>query len=217
MVMETVSIPIFSYAKGSTVSVATKDEEKTFNVSDSIAEQLVQLNVRKGDVIWIDAQTGEVSKIGKAKDFEGAKTYDIDTVRRVDIPTGPIKKEKETTITVTLHDLDLNVAARNISITAPFSFFTEREINSDIRQNVDKLVKDMISRGEGELVPGVLFIDDAHMLDIEAFSFLTEALESDLAPILILATNRGITKIRGTNIESSHRMVLDLLDRLFPL
>jgi len=194
--------------------LATKDEEKTFNVSDSIAEQLVQLNVRKGDVIWIDAQTGEVSKIGKAKDFEGAKTYDIETVRKVDIPTGPIKKEKETTITVTLHDLDLNVAARNISITALFSFFTEREINSDIRQNVDKLVKDMISRGEGELVPGVLFIDDAHMLDIEAFSFLTKALESDLAPILILATNRGITKIRGTDIESPHGMPLDLLDRL---
>ena len=196
------------------IVLATKDEERTLSVSDSIAEQLVQLNVRKGDVIWIDAQTGEVSKIGKAKDFEGAKAYDIETVRRVDIPTGPIKKEKEITITVTLHDLDLNVAARNISITALFSFFTEREINSDIRQNVDKLVKDMISRGDAELVPGVLFIDDAHMLDIEAFSFLTKALESDLAPILILATNRGITKIRGTDIESPHGMPLDLLDRL---
>ncbi|BAB65571.1 MULTISPECIES: RuvB-like helicase [Sulfurisphaera] len=196
------------------IVLATKDEEKTLNVGDSIAEQLVQLNVKKGDVIWIDAQTGEVSKVGKAKGFEGAKTYDIETIRQVDIPTGPVKKEKETTITVTLHDLDLNVAARNISITALFSFFTEREINSEIRESVDKLVKDMINRGEAELVPGVLFIDDAHMLDIEAFSFLTKALEADLAPILILATNRGITKIRGTDIESPHGMPLDLLDRL---
>ena len=32
------------------------------------------------------------------------------------------------------------------------------------------------------------------MLDIECFSFLNRALESDLAPILIMATNRGITK-----------------------
>lgn len=196
------------------IVLATKDEEKTLTIGDSIAEQLVQLNVRKGDVIWIDAQTGEVNKIGKAKDFEGVKSYDIEAVRRVDVPSGPIKKEKETTITVTLHDLDLNVAARNISITALFSFFTEREINSEIRQNVDKLVKDLIARGEAELVPGVLFIDDVHMLDIEAFSFLTKALEADLAPILILATNRGITKIRGTDIESPHGMPLDLLDRL---
>lgn len=196
------------------IVLATKDEEKTLNIGESIAEQLVQLNVRKGDVIWIDAQTGEVNKIGKAKDFEGVKSYDIETVRKVDIPGGPVKKEKETTITITLHNLDLNIAARNISITALFSFFTEREINSEIRQNVDKLVKDLIAKGEAELVPGVLFIDDAHMLDIEAFSFLSKALESDLAPILILATNRGITKIRGTDIESPHGLPLDLLDRL---
>ena len=32
------------------------------------------------------------------------------------------------------------------------------------------------------------------MLDIECFSFLNRALESDMAPILIIATNRGITK-----------------------
>ena len=32
------------------------------------------------------------------------------------------------------------------------------------------------------------------MLDIECFSFLNRALESDMSPILIMATNRGITK-----------------------
>lgn len=40
----------------------------------------------------------------------------------------------------------------------------------------------------------VLFIDEVHMLDIECFSFLNRALESDMAPILVMATNRGITK-----------------------
>lgn len=40
----------------------------------------------------------------------------------------------------------------------------------------------------------VLFIDEVHMLDIENFSFLNRALESDMAPVLIMATNRGITR-----------------------
>jgi TIP49 P-loop domain len=53
--------------------------------------------------------------------------------------------------------------------------------------------------GKADIVPGVLFIDEVHMLDIECFSFLNRALENDLAPILVVATNRGITKIRGTN------------------
>lgn len=62
-------------------------------------------------------------------------------------------------------------------------------------------------------MPGVLFIDEVHMLDIECFSFLNRALESDQAPIVIMATNRGITKIRGTNYLSPHGLPLDLLDR----
>jgi TBP-interacting protein len=206
--------PYAAIPREATITLATKDDERTLNVGDVIASQFMRLNIRKGDVIWIDAETGEVSRVGRAKGFEGAKTYDIDVLKQVEIPTGPVRKEKEITFTVTLHDLDLNVAAQNLTVTALFSIFTEREITQDIRKQVDKLVKDMVNRGEGELVPGVLFIDDAHMLDIEAYSFLTKALESELAPILILATNRGITKIRGTDIESPHGMPLDLLDRL---
>lgn len=62
------------------------------------------------------------------------------------------------------------------------------------------------------------------MLDMECFSFLNRALESDTAPVVIFATNRvkyynliffkGITNIRGTNYKSPHGMPVDLLDRL---
>ena len=41
-----------------------------------------------------------------------------------------------------------------------------------------------------------------------------QALESDLSPVLITATNRGIAKIRGTQYKSPHGIPLDLLDRL---
>lgn len=53
------------------------------------------------------------------------------------------------------------------------------------------------------------------MLDIECFTFLNRALESTLAPIVILATNRGMSSIRGTEIISPHGIPVDLLDRLF--
>ncbi|MEM3819300.1 MAG: RuvB-like domain-containing protein, partial [Nitrososphaerota archaeon] len=65
-----------------------------------------------------------------------------------------------------------------------------------------------------EIIPGVLFIDEVHLLDVEAFSFLNAAMESELAPILIFASNRGVTRVRGTDIESPHGIPLDLLDRL---
>merc|ERR1712226_1757776 len=53
-----------------------------------------------------------------------------------------------------------------------------------------------------------------HMLDIECFSFLNRALESDSSPIVIMATNRGITNIRGTDYKSPRGIPLDLLDRM---
>ncbi|EDW95353.2 uncharacterized protein Dyak_GE19593 [Drosophila yakuba] len=57
-------------------------------------------------------------------------------------------------------------------------------------------------------------IDEVHMLDIECFSFLNRALESDMAPVVVMATNRGITRIRGTNYRSPHGIPIDLLDRM---
>ena len=52
------------------------------------------------------------------------------------------------------------------------------------------------------------------MLDIECFSYINRAIENEMSPILIIATNRGITKIRGTNELSPHGIPIDLLDRL---
>jgi RuvB-like protein 1 (pontin 52) len=54
------------------------------------------------------------------------------------------------------------------------------------------------------------------MLDLEAFTFLNRALESPLSPLVILASNRGNTHIRGgSNLPpSAHGIPSDLLARL---
>ncbi|KAG0484723.1 hypothetical protein HPP92_008614 [Vanilla planifolia] len=52
------------------------------------------------------------------------------------------------------------------------------------------------------------------MLDIECFSFLNPALENEMVPILVIATNRGITTIRGTNYCYPHGIPTDFFDRL---
>jgi DNA helicase TIP49, TBP-interacting protein len=53
------------------------------------------------------------------------------------------------------------------------------------------------------------------MLDIECFTYLNRALESTISPIVILASNRGHTVIRGTHeISAPHGIPPDLLARL---
>jgi RuvB-like protein 2 len=53
-------------------------------------------------------------------------------------------------------------------------------------------VADWREEGKADIVPGVLFIDEVHMLDMECFSFLNRALENETAPVVIFATNRVI-------------------------
>jgi RuvB-like protein 1 len=56
------------------------------------------------------------------------------------------------------------------------------------------------------------------MLDIECFTYLNRALESPIAPILILASNRGVCTIRGSdNARAAHGIPLDFLYRLIAI
>merc|ERR1719409_2370886 len=88
------------------------------------------------------------------------------------------------------------------------------EITEKLRGEINKVVNKYIDQGIAELVPGVLFVDEVHMLDIECFTYLNRALESTLAPIVVFATNRGVCTVRGTEILSPHGVPVDLLDRM---
>ncbi|RLE54707.1 MAG: TATA box-binding protein [Candidatus Methanomethylicota archaeon] len=196
------------------IKLKTKSEVKTLTAGSSIATEIISKGIGEGDVIWIDAETGRITKVGKCREYEGEK-YDIEAENLVSMPEGSVLKEREFVYTVTLHDLDVRMQSRSGGIfSLLFGGREEKEIPPDIRQEVDNLVKKWVDEGRAEIIPGVMFIDEASALDIEAFSFLSRAMESELSPIIILATNRGVTKIRGTDIEAPHGIPLDVLDRL---
>lgn len=205
--------PYLQRVLGATVKLRTRDEEKTLRVPAEIAQQFIELGVEEGDVIMIDEETGVVTVLGRG---EGGEQYDVAVKRRAELPKGPVYKEKEIIRFFTLHDVDVSLARQRGLISAMIFGFAEevKEIPDEIRRQTDEIVKKTIEEGKAELVPGVLFIDDAHLLDIETFSFLMKAMETEFAPIIIMATNRGIAKIRGTDIESPHGIPQDLLDRL---
>jgi TBP-interacting protein len=207
--------PYLKVPKEARVTLVTKDDSLTLTVGEEIVSQLLRLGVKRGDLIWIDAETGLVHKVGRVKGIEKAKYYDVDVWEvSEELPKGPVKKEKEITRVLTFNDLDLAVASQRLSIIGFLGVELEREVDEEVRKAVNSQVKKLIDEGRAELVPGVLFIDDAHLLDLESFAFLSKVLESEFAPIIIMATNRGMTKIYGTDIESPHGIPLDILDRL---
>jgi RuvB-like protein 2 len=52
------------------------------------------------------------------------------------------------------------------------------------------------------------------MLDIECFSFLNRVMEVNNSPTIILATNRGVTTIRGTKNKGYFDYNIDLMECL---
>merc|ERR1712078_343305 len=156
-------------------------------------------------------------RVGRSDSY--ATEYDLEAEEYVPIPKGDVHKKKEIVQDVTLHDLDMANAKPQsgqdlMSIMGSVMKPRKTEVTEKLRLEINKVVNRYIDQGIAELVPGVLFIDEVHMLDIECFTYLNRALESTLSPIIIFATNRGVCTIRGTDIVSPHGMPVDLLDRL---
>jgi len=197
------------------ITLKTTKQEKTIEAGASIAQQIIQQGITEGHVIQIDAETGRVANLGLSLESTKGKTYDVDTSQKIPRPTSDVLKEKEFVYSLTLADLDeLNARQRSGGFFSLFFGGSEsKEIDTEVRMAVDQQVKEWVDSGKAFIHPGVLFIDDSHLLDLEAFSFLGRALESELVPIIILATNRGVTTIRGTDVKSPMGFPLDLLDR----
>uniref|UniRef100_A0A1B6E6I5 RuvB-like helicase n=1 Tax=Clastoptera arizonana TaxID=38151 RepID=A0A1B6E6I5_9HEMI len=200
------------------IGLRTAKGTKQLKLDPSIYESLTKEKVEPGDVIYIEANSGAVKRQGRSDTF--AAEFDLEAEEYVPLPKGEVHKKKEVIQDVTLHDLDVANARPQggqdiLSMMGQLLKSKKTEITDKLRKEVNKVVNKYIDQGIAELVPGVLFIDEVHMLDIETFTYLHRALESAIAPIVIFATNRGKCLVRGTDdIISPHGVPLDLLDRL---
>lgn len=194
------------------LTLCTTEMETVYDLGTKMIEALEKEKVSAGDVITIDKASGRITKLGRS--FSRSRDYDAmgPQTRFVQCPEGELQKRKEVVHTVSLHEIDV-INSRQQGFLALFAGDTG-EIKSEVREQIDMKVAEWREEGKATIVPGVLFIDEVHMLDIECFSWLNRALESDLAPVLIIATNRGFAKIRGTEYRSPHGIPIDLLDRL---
>lgn len=213
---EVVEIQIDRSVTGATkqgkLTIKTTDMESIYDMGSKMIDSMTKERIMAGDIISIDKASGKITKLGRS--FAKSRDYDamgVDT-KFVQCPDGDLQKRKDMVHTVSLHEIDV-INSRTQGFLALFSGDTG-EIRSEIRDQINIKVAEWKEEGKAEIVPGVLFIDEVHMLDIECFSYINRALEDELAPIVIMASNRGQTRIRGTNYRSPHGLPVDFLDRV---
>ena len=200
------------------IGLRTTKGHKTMKMDASIFQYLENERVVIGDVIYIESNSGVLKKLGRCDTF--AAEHDLEAEEYVPLPKGDIRKKKEVVQRLTLHDLDTANANPQLLSAGASSNISRllkprrTEITERLRLEVNKMVNGLIEDGSAELIPGVLFIDEVHMLDIECFTFLNKVLESSFTPVVIFATNRGLCNIRGTDMSGPHGLPTDILDRL---
>ncbi|ODV90882.1 hypothetical protein CANCADRAFT_113130 [Tortispora caseinolytica NRRL Y-17796] len=199
-------------AKQGKLTIKTTDMETVYDLGTKMIEALTREKVLAGDIISIDRATGKVTKLGRS--YARARDYDAmgSDTRFIQCPEGELMKRSEQVHTVSLHEIDV-INSRTQGFLALFSGDTG-EIRQEVRDQINTKVAEWREEGKATICPGVLFIDEVHMLDLECFAFINRALENELAPIVVMATNRGISQTRGGSYKSPHGLPADLLDRV---
>ncbi|KAK8804316.1 hypothetical protein WA171_006684 [Blastocystis sp. BT1] len=198
------------------IGLKTSKGSKQLRLDASLFENIEKEKVQVGDVIYIEANSGVIKRVGRSDAY--ASEFDLEADEYVPIPKGEVFKKKEVIQDVTLHDLDIANAQPQgghdlAGLMNQLVRQRKTEITEKLREEVNRMVNKYIEDGIAELIPGVLFIDEVHMLDIECFTYLNRALESAFAPVVIFATNRGMCLVKGTDYVSPHGIPVDLLDR----
>ncbi|KAG8777570.1 RuvB ATP-dependent DNA helicase pontin [Serendipita sp. 411] len=199
------------------IGLKTVKGQKQLRLDPGIYEAILKEKITVGDVIYIEANTGAVKRVGRSDAY--ASSYDLESETYVPLPKGDVHKSKEVIQDLTLGDLDAANARPQggqdiMSVMGSLVKTGRTEVTEKLRREVEKVVKGYVEQGSAEVVPGVVFIDEVHMLDIECFTYLNALLESPMAPTVIFATNRGNALVRGTtDVVSPHGIPVDLLDR----
>ncbi|CAK9004393.1 RuvB-like 2 (Reptin) [Durusdinium trenchii] len=158
------------------MTLKTTEMETMYDLGQKMIETIQKEQIQAGDIITIDKSSGKISLLGRS--FARSRDYDAmgPQTRFVQCPEGELQKRKEVVHTVNLHEIDV-INSRQQGFLALFAGDTG-EIKHEVREQIDAKVAEWREEGKADIVPGVLFIDEVHMLDIECFSFLNRALEA---------------------------------------
>lgn len=145
------------------VSLKTVKGTKQLRLDPSIYESIQKERITVGDVIYIEANTGSVKRVGRSDAY--ATEYDLEAEEYVPLPKGDVHKKKEIIQDVTLNDLDMANSKPQggkdvMSVMGQLVKGKRTEVTDKLRGEINKVVDKYIEQGIAELVPGVLFIDE---------------------------------------------------------
>lgn len=161
------------------LTLKTTDMESVFEIGEKMYAEMKGERVEAGDVIRLNKSTGKFRKVGRSF-FKASHAYP--DINIVPCPEGELMKSVEEVNKATLHDIDMVNSKFNPLEEAP-------EIRSEIREEVNRKVKEMISEGKARITHGLLVIDELHVLERSDLIHFNKLVEQDWAPLILMIVN----------------------------
>ena len=137
------------------IGLKTTKGMKKLKLDPAIYDGLQKEKVSVGDVIYIEANSGAVKRVGRSDAY--ATEFDLEAEEYVPLPKGDVHKRKEVVQDVTLHDLDVANAKPQggqdiMSVMGQLMKKKKTEITEKLRTEINKVVNKYIDQGIAELV-----------------------------------------------------------------
>jgi RuvB-like protein 1 (pontin 52) len=125
------------------IGLKTVKGTKQLKLDPTIYDALIKEKVLVGDVIYIEANSGAVKRVGRSDAF--ATEFDLEAEEYVPLPKGEVHKKKEIVQDVTLHDLDAANARPQggqdiLSMMGQMMKPRKTEITDKLRQEINKVI-----------------------------------------------------------------------------
>lgn len=122
---------------------------RRLRLEPSIYESIQKERVAIGDVIYLEANTGSVKRVGRSDVY--ATEFDLEAEEYVPLPKGDVHKKKEIVQDVTLHDLDSANARPQggqdiMSMMGQLMKPRKTEITDKLRQEINKVVQNTLTK-----------------------------------------------------------------------
>lgn len=162
--------PLSGYGKtisNVVIGLKTVKGTKQLRLDPGIYESILKEKIVVGDVVYIEANTGAVKRVGRSDAY--ASAFDLESDTYVPLPKGEVHKKKQLVQDVTLGDLDAANARPSggqdvLSVMGQLVKSNRTEITEKLRREVNKVVKGYVDQGVAEVVPGVVFIDEVSQI-----------------------------------------------------
>lgn len=141
------------------IGLKTTKGSKQLRLDPSIYDGLQKEHVNVGDVIYIEANSGGVKRVGRSDVY--ASEFDLEADEYVPVPKGDVHKKKEVVQDVTLHDLDASNARPQggqdlMSMVGQLAKPKKTEITEKLRTEINRVVNRYIDQGIAEVCVCVL-------------------------------------------------------------